>query len=141
MARSAPRFSATVSPVGEVPPDGDAAYVDTRLLEPAGEEAGRSGRPPTAASSDTGRPRRARPWAVIEAEPPITSEASSSSCSTWLNRGTTSPGQHQVGVGVADDEHPGGTGAGRGLLVDGHRTIVADRVHICPETIKVIALS
>jgi len=48
--------------------------------------------------------------------------------------------QDQVGVRIADHEHPGDT-VGGGRRGGGHRPIVADRVHICPETRNVIALS
>ena len=82
---------------------------------------------PTAATSETGRPSRARPWAVIEAEPPITSDAVVEELLDLAEPGDDVAAQHQVGVGVADHEHPSGTGVGRGLLVGGHRPIVADR--------------
>src|SRR6266516_595644 len=89
MARSSPRDSATVIPVGA---SGRTATKRTstpsaanwsRMNAPAGSA-------PTAATSATRSPSRAAATAVIAAEPPMTSEIPSTSFSCWPKAGSTS---------------------------------------------------
>ena len=114
--------------------------VDPRLLEPAGEEPAEV----VVAHGGDERHRSAEAGETVGGDRRRAADHQRRVVEELLD--LAEPGydvtaQHQVGVGVADHEHPGGTGAGRRLLGDGHRSIVADRVHICPETSKVIALS
>src|SRR6266568_1726639 len=89
MARSPPRDSATVIPVGaswrtatkRTSPPSAANW--SRMNAPAGSA-------PTAATSATRSPSRAAATAVIAAEPPMTSEIPSTSFSCWPKAGSTS---------------------------------------------------
>src|SRR5690242_8445996 len=89
MARSPPRDSATVIPVGVSPRTATkltstpSAASWSRMNAPAGSA-------PTAATSATRSPSRAAATAVIAAEPPMTSEIPSTSFSCWPNAGSTS---------------------------------------------------
>src|SRR6185437_10573124 len=89
MARSPPRDSATVIPVGASSRTATkltstpSAASWSRMNSPAGSA-------PTAAASATRSPSRAAATAVIAAEPPMTSEIPSTSFSCWPNAGSTS---------------------------------------------------
>ncbi len=140
MARSAPRLSATVSPVGRSGRTDDVAYVDACLVEEPGEE----GAEVVVADGRGERDRPTQPGQAVCGDRGRAADHQRRRVEELLDldeSGDDVAAQDQVGVGVTDHEHPRGTGAGRGLLVDGHRSIVADPVHICPETINVIALS
>src|SRR6516165_7364861 len=90
MARSSPADSATVIPVGT-----SARTATGAVSTPSAASCPSMNRPagssPTAAASATRSPSRAAATAVIEAEPPISSEICSTSFSCWPKAGVTSP--------------------------------------------------
>src|SRR6516165_11576239 len=90
MARSSPADSATVIPVGT-----SARTATGAVSIPSAASCPSMNRPagssPTAAAKATRSPSRAAATAVIEAEPPISSEICSTSFSCWPNAGVTSP--------------------------------------------------
>src|SRR5947207_311221 len=89
IARSPPRDSATVIPVGS-----SSRTTTKRTSTPSAANWSRmnvpAGSAPTAATSATRSPSRAAATAVIAAEPPMTSEIPSTSFSCWPNAGSTS---------------------------------------------------
>src|SRR5262249_49518244 len=89
MARSPPRDSATVIPVGASSRTATKlTSTPSRVSWPSMNVPAGSG--PTAATSATLRPRRAAATAVIAAEPPISSATASTSFSCWPKAGVTS---------------------------------------------------
>src|SRR4029077_2262108 len=89
MARSPPRDSATVIPVGA-----SSRTATKRTATPSAARWSRMNAPagsaPTAATSATRSPSRAAATAVIAADPPMTREMPSTSFSCWPNAGVTS---------------------------------------------------